>query len=359
MGDSGSQVLGFTLGALGLATSWKVAETTVATLVLPILVLGVPILDTALVATMRMVEGRPIHQGGKDHASHRLVRGGLSRAADGRPARRDRRRAGRDQPRLQRPRRLLDHARRRAASPSPCSCSSPASSSTSSAARTAETRSSAGGWMLRTVVLHRRRLLEVLVDFVLISVALVRRLRPARERERAPRTSATSSPSRCRPSSSPATSPSSCSASTRGSGATPAHARRRRSCSASPSRRWSRSAIVVGTTTLGDFPARVFVADALLCMLVIGASRFGERALFRARSTLTRARRAPDADRRRGPLGAEPRPRAPGDAGRAGRRLRRRRPAPPPPPAARRPRPRRDRSTSSASSPPRGPTRCW
>ncbi len=37
-----------------------------------------PILDTALVATMRMVEGRPIHQGGKDHTSHRLVRGGLS-----------------------------------------------------------------------------------------------------------------------------------------------------------------------------------------------------------------------------------------------------------------------------------------
>ena len=46
MGDSGSQVLGFTLGALGLATSWKVAETTVATLVLPLLVLAVPILDT-------------------------------------------------------------------------------------------------------------------------------------------------------------------------------------------------------------------------------------------------------------------------------------------------------------------------
>src|SRR5581483_12187732 len=28
-----------------------------------------------------------------------------------------------------------------------------------------------GGWMLRTVVLHRRRLLEVLADFVLISAA--------------------------------------------------------------------------------------------------------------------------------------------------------------------------------------------
>jgi FlaA1/EpsC-like NDP-sugar epimerase len=30
----------------------------------------------------------------------------------------------------------------------------------------------------------------------------------------------------------------------------------------------------------------IFVLDALLCMAVIGTSRFGERALFRARSTL-------------------------------------------------------------------------
>jgi FlaA1/EpsC-like NDP-sugar epimerase len=44
--------------------------------------------------------------------------------------------------------------------------------------------------------------------------------------------------------------------------------------------------IVVATTPLGGFPAGVFVLDALLCMAVIGASRFGERALFRARSTL-------------------------------------------------------------------------
>src|ERR687888_647533 len=38
MGDSGSQVLGFALAALGLTASWKVAGTTVATLLLPILV---------------------------------------------------------------------------------------------------------------------------------------------------------------------------------------------------------------------------------------------------------------------------------------------------------------------------------
>ncbi len=77
MGDSGSQVLGFVLAALGLATSWKVAESTVATLLLPLLVLAVPILDTALVTAARFVEGRPITQGGRDHTSHRLVRGGL------------------------------------------------------------------------------------------------------------------------------------------------------------------------------------------------------------------------------------------------------------------------------------------
>jgi UDP-GlcNAc:undecaprenyl-phosphate GlcNAc-1-phosphate transferase len=77
MGDSGSQVLGFVLAALGLATSWKVAESTVATLLLPLLVLAVPILDTTLVTAVRFVERRPITQGGRDHTSHRLVRGGL------------------------------------------------------------------------------------------------------------------------------------------------------------------------------------------------------------------------------------------------------------------------------------------
>jgi UDP-GlcNAc:undecaprenyl-phosphate GlcNAc-1-phosphate transferase len=78
MGDSGSQVLGFTLAALGLAASWNVAGSTVATLALPILILAVPMLDTTLVTIVRLVEGRPISQGGRDHSSHRLVRFGLS-----------------------------------------------------------------------------------------------------------------------------------------------------------------------------------------------------------------------------------------------------------------------------------------
>jgi UDP-GlcNAc:undecaprenyl-phosphate GlcNAc-1-phosphate transferase len=78
MGDSGSQTLGFALATLGLVSSWKVAGTTVATLILPVLVLAVPILDTTLVTVARLLDGRPIHQGGRDHSSHRLVRYGLS-----------------------------------------------------------------------------------------------------------------------------------------------------------------------------------------------------------------------------------------------------------------------------------------
>jgi len=78
MGDSGSQVLGFTLAALGLAASWKTASTTIATLVLPILVLAVPILDTTLVTVVRLLDGRPVYRGGRDHTSHRLVYHGLT-----------------------------------------------------------------------------------------------------------------------------------------------------------------------------------------------------------------------------------------------------------------------------------------
>jgi UDP-GlcNAc:undecaprenyl-phosphate GlcNAc-1-phosphate transferase len=78
MGDSGSQVLGFTLATLTLLSSWMQAGTAVATVILPLLVLAVPIVDTALVIVVRLLEGRPIYQGGRDHTSHRLVYYGLT-----------------------------------------------------------------------------------------------------------------------------------------------------------------------------------------------------------------------------------------------------------------------------------------
>ncbi|MGZ8716368.1 MAG: hypothetical protein ACXWYO_04580, partial [Gaiellaceae bacterium] len=78
MGDSGSQLLGFAVASLGLVSSWTVAGSTVATLLLPLLVLAVPILDTTLVTVVRLLEGRPVMKGGRDHTSHRLVYEGLS-----------------------------------------------------------------------------------------------------------------------------------------------------------------------------------------------------------------------------------------------------------------------------------------
>ena len=80
MGDSGSQVLGFALASFALASSWTVAGTTVATVLLPLLILAIPILDTTLVTLVRLAQRRPVSQGGRDHTSHRLVYYGLSEA---------------------------------------------------------------------------------------------------------------------------------------------------------------------------------------------------------------------------------------------------------------------------------------
>jgi len=78
MGDGGSQLLGFGLACMGLAASWTAAGTTFATVLLPLIVLAIPILDTTLVTIVRVLERRPVTQGGKDHTSHRLVYYGLS-----------------------------------------------------------------------------------------------------------------------------------------------------------------------------------------------------------------------------------------------------------------------------------------
>ena len=78
MGDSGSLVLGFGLASLALASSWTVAGATTATILLPLLVLAIPILDTTLVTVRRVAQRRPVTQGGRDHTSHRLVYYGLS-----------------------------------------------------------------------------------------------------------------------------------------------------------------------------------------------------------------------------------------------------------------------------------------
>ncbi|MGB2706241.1 MAG: MraY family glycosyltransferase [Candidatus Omnitrophota bacterium] len=72
MGDSGSMFLGFTIACIAVLGSWETDKISLS-LSLPILVLGYPIFDTTLVTILRLIEGRPIFLGGKDHSSHILA----------------------------------------------------------------------------------------------------------------------------------------------------------------------------------------------------------------------------------------------------------------------------------------------
>jgi UDP-GlcNAc:undecaprenyl-phosphate GlcNAc-1-phosphate transferase len=72
MGDAGSLFLGFLLAVLGLKLNLSETPPVVAMFV-PILVLGVPVFDTTLVTWQRLRHGRTPFNGGRDHASHRLV----------------------------------------------------------------------------------------------------------------------------------------------------------------------------------------------------------------------------------------------------------------------------------------------
>ncbi len=75
MGDAGSLYLGFVLAYVGLKLRFDAPDE--ITFLVPILVLGVPILDTTLVTAARLRHGRSPFLGGQDHISHRLVRLGL------------------------------------------------------------------------------------------------------------------------------------------------------------------------------------------------------------------------------------------------------------------------------------------
>ena len=77
MGDSGSMFLGFTLASLAIARQPQ-ASNIFALVGVPTLLFLLPILDTALVTFTRLLRGQSPAQGGRDHTSHRLVAFGLS-----------------------------------------------------------------------------------------------------------------------------------------------------------------------------------------------------------------------------------------------------------------------------------------
>ncbi|MFC1575191.1 hypothetical protein ACFL5A_00910 [Gemmatimonadota bacterium] len=78
MGDSGSLFLGMVLSGLALSPGSGLSRSLLAVLAVPALILAVPILDTTLVTVSRVLEGRSVAEGGRDHSSHRLVSLGMS-----------------------------------------------------------------------------------------------------------------------------------------------------------------------------------------------------------------------------------------------------------------------------------------
>jgi UDP-GlcNAc:undecaprenyl-phosphate GlcNAc-1-phosphate transferase len=78
MGDAGSLFVGLMVGGLNVMGPFPYSRGTVAVLLLPVLILLVPLFDTAFVTVARTMAGRSVAQGGRDHTSHRLVALGMS-----------------------------------------------------------------------------------------------------------------------------------------------------------------------------------------------------------------------------------------------------------------------------------------
>src|SRR5918995_1153240 len=76
MGDSGALCLGFILAAVSIQGLLKTASTVV--LVLPLLVLAVPIIDTSFVVAKRLKHGVPVYAADRSHLHHRFLNIGFS-----------------------------------------------------------------------------------------------------------------------------------------------------------------------------------------------------------------------------------------------------------------------------------------
>lgn len=78
MGDAGSLFLGFMLAAVGLKLRFP-GHPDAITWMIPVLVLGIPVLDMSLVTVSRLRRRvNPWTTAGKDHLSHRFVRMGMT-----------------------------------------------------------------------------------------------------------------------------------------------------------------------------------------------------------------------------------------------------------------------------------------
>ncbi len=76
MGDTGAMFLGFMLATVSTAGALKSA--TAATILVPIIALGVPIFDTIFAILRRSIAGKPVSEGDQGHLHHRLLQIGLT-----------------------------------------------------------------------------------------------------------------------------------------------------------------------------------------------------------------------------------------------------------------------------------------
>lgn len=74
LGDSGSLMLGFLIGALSIESSMK--TTTGFALAIPLVMVSVPVFDTAMAIVRRKLTGRGIGEADREHIHHRLLERG-------------------------------------------------------------------------------------------------------------------------------------------------------------------------------------------------------------------------------------------------------------------------------------------
>jgi UDP-GlcNAc:undecaprenyl-phosphate GlcNAc-1-phosphate transferase len=78
LGDSGALFIGFIL-AISLLQFEPNVESQVASALIPVFILALPIIDTSVAVVSRILRGVSIFQGGRDHLSHRLISLGFNR----------------------------------------------------------------------------------------------------------------------------------------------------------------------------------------------------------------------------------------------------------------------------------------
>lgn len=76
LGDTGAMLLGFWLAAIAVTAAAKTAAAT--TLLVPMLMLGVPVVDTLWAVVRRSLAGQPVWQADRGHLHHRLLARGFT-----------------------------------------------------------------------------------------------------------------------------------------------------------------------------------------------------------------------------------------------------------------------------------------